>query len=1042
MTKLVLKRPVSTLLVILAIVVFGVASLLGMPMELMQDMNMPMQLVMVVYPGASASDVDSLVVDPIEDAVSTLSGVSSVTSYANENMAMVMLMYDYDTDNDDNYSALKEKLDGLQSTLPDSCQPPSIMEMSVNSMPTMMVSVNSNGSADALKYAEDTVVPELEKLSGVAQVETSGGTENYVQVLLNEEKMSQYGLNISTIAQMIGAADFTIPAGSVSNGNQDLSVSAVAELKDLESIRNVTLTTGTGALIHLSDVATVQYKQKDASSISRYNGNANISLTITKTQSASTMDVCKRIQRVLDRCTNNAISFEVTYTSADTIQQTMQQVLQTLAQGVLFTMAVLFLFFGDIKASLIVGSSMPISVLLAIVIINFGMGYSLNVMTGGALILAIGMIVDNSIVMLESCFRMREGKLPFREAALRGAGEVGASVLASTITTVVVYVPMAMVGGMSGQMLGPLAWTIVFVMIASLLGAVSVVPLAFIYLKPKAKEDLPINRLLAKFNRFYDKALRTVLHHKKITMLATAGMMVVAVFAATQCNLELIPSSYDGSISVTANFRSGTKLETMNQLIAPVEQMLLEDENFDTVNLSISGSSATISAYAVEGCKRSSEDAVTQYTRALEKYTNMDIEVAPSGGASSSMSSMGTSSVTEIDLQGTDLDALKQGASMVEEIMRQTPGVIRVANDFAQSQTTAHIVVDPQLAMNVGLAPAQVSMNVYNTLSGVDAADVTIDGEDYDVTVEYPKGRYDNITSLLDQPLSTPYGSLTTLGEIAHVEYVSALQTITRQNGMYQIAVTASTTGTARWTAQKSIEAAVAKLELPQGVSRSSSVLQDMQSDELTGLLKSILTAVFLVFLVMAMQFESVRFSLMVMTCIPFSLIGSFLLMYLSGTTFSMISMMGILMLMGIVVNNGILLVDTANQLRETGQGIEEALVQAGRIRIRPILMTTLTTILSMLPMLFTNDPTMKIMNSMAVVIIGGLVASTVLAMFVMPAFYMLLTRRKKRPLKRAAKGEDEQDLSDHYPECDQPMQETELPENLRMPGDENWPKA
>ena len=299
MTKLVLKRPVSTLLVILAIVVFGVASLLGMPMELMQDMNMPMELVMVVYPGASASDVDSLVIDPIEDAVSTLSGVSSVTSYANENYAMVMLMYDYDTDSDDNYSALKEKLDGVQSKLPDSCQTPTIMEMSVDSMATMTVSVNSDGSADALKYAEDTVVPELEKLSGVAQVETSGGTENYVQVLLDEEKMSQYGLNISTVGQMIGAADFTIPAGSVSNGNQDMSVSAVADIDSLEAIRNVTLTTGTGALIHLSDVANVQYKEKEASSISRYNGNDNISLSITKTQSASTIDVCNRIQKVL-----------------------------------------------------------------------------------------------------------------------------------------------------------------------------------------------------------------------------------------------------------------------------------------------------------------------------------------------------------------------------------------------------------------------------------------------------------------------------------------------------------------------------------------------------------------------------------------------------------------------------------------------------------------------------------------------------------------------------------------------------------------------
>ena len=1042
MTKLVLKRPVSTLLVILAIVVFGFASLFGMPMELMQDMNMPMQLVMVVYPGASASDVDSLVIDPVEDAVSTLSGVSSVTSYARENLAMVMIMYDYDTDNDDNYSALKEKLDGLESTLPDSCRTPTIMEMSVDSMPTMTVSVNSNGSADVLKYAEDTVVPELEKLSGVAQVETSGGSENYVQVLLDEEKMSQYGLSISTIGQLIGAADFTIPAGSVSNGSQDLSVSAVADLDSLEAIRNVTLTTGTGALIHLSDVASVNYKEKDASSISRYNGNDNISLSITKTQSASTMDVCKRVQKVLDNYTTNGISFEVTYTAADSIQQTMGQVVQTLVQGVVFTMLVLFLFFGDLKASLIVGSSMPVSVLLALVIINFVMGYSLNVMTGGALILAIGMIVDNSIVVLESCFRMREKNLPFREAALRGAGEVGASVIASTITTVVVYVPIAMVGGMSGQMMGPLAWTIVFVMISSLLGAVSIVPLAFVYLKPKAKEDLPINRLLAKFNRFYDKALRTVLHHKKITMLATAGMMALAIFAATQCNMELIPSSYDGSVSVTVNFRSGTKLEAMDELVAPIEQMLLADENFDTVNLSISGSSATINAYAVDGCKRTSQDAVTEYTRAFEKFTNMDIEVAPSGGSSSSMSSMGSSSGTEIDLQGNDLDALKEGAAMVEQVMRETPGVIRVANDFAQSQTAAHIVVDPQLAMNVGLTPAQVSMNIYNTLSGVDAADVTIDGEDYDVTVEYPADRYDNITSLLDQPLSTPYGTMTTLGEIAHVEYVSSLQTIKRQNGSYQIAITASTTSTAQWTANSAITAAVNKLQLPQGVSIGSSILQDMQNDELSSLLTSILTAVFLVFLVMAMQFESVRFSLMVMTCIPFSLIGSFILMFVTGTTFSMISMMGILMLMGIVVNNGILLVDTTNQLRETGLGIEEALVQAGKTRLRPILMTTLTTILSMLPMLLTTDPTMEMMSGMAMVIIGGLLASTVLAMFVMPAFYMLLTRRKKRPIKNAAKGTDEMDLSDRYPEEDMPMEETELPENLRMPGDENWPKA
>lgn len=1038
MTKLVLKRPVSTMLVILAIAVFGISSLLGMPMELMQDINMPMELVTVVYPGASASDIDTLVVDPIEDAVSTLSGVDSVTSYAYENYAMVLIMYDYDTDSDDNYSALKEKLDGLESTLPDSCQTPSIMEMSVDSMATMTISANSDGGSDVLKYVNDTVVPELEKLTGVAQVEVDGGADNYVQVLLSEEKMSQYGLNISTVAQLIAAADFTIPAGSVSSGNQDLSVSAVAELSSLEDIRNITLTTGTGSLIHLSDVAQVLYREESADSVSRYNGSSNISLSITKNQSASTVDVCDSVLEVLDEYTGNGVSFEVTYTAADSIQDTMEQVVSTLIQGVAFTMVVLFLFFGDVKASLIVGSSMPISVLLSIVIMNYVMGYSLNIITGGALILAIGMIVDNSIVVLESCFRMREKNLPFREAAIRGAGEVSASVIASTLTTVVVYVPIALMSGMSGQMMRPLSWTIVFTMLASLLGAISVVPLAFVYIKPKAKEDIPINRLLAKFHDFYDASLRKVLQHKALTLLATGGMMVLAVFAATQCNMELVPSSYDGSITVTASFRSGTKLEAMDEQIRPIEEMLLADENFETVNLTVSGSTASISAYAVDDCRRSSQDAVTEYTRAFADYTNMDIAVSPSGGSSSMMMSMGSSDGTEIDLSGSDLDALREGAAMVEEIMKQTPGVIRVANDFAQSQTTAHIVVDPQLAMNVGLTPAQVSMNIYYTLSGVDAAEVTIDGQDYDITVEYPEGRYDNITALLDQPITTAYGTMTTLGEIAHVEYVSAMQTITRQNGAYQVAITATTTSTARWTAADVIESAVDELELPDGVSIGSNILTDMRTDELSSLFSAILVAVFLVFLVMAMQFESVRFSLMVMTCIPFSLIGSFLLMWITNTTFSMISMMGILMLMGIVVNNGILLVDTTNQLRETGLGIEEALVQAGSIRLRPILMTTLTTILSMLPMVFTSDPTMQMMDGMAIVIIGGLLASTMLAMFVMPAFYMLLTRKKKRPLQNAASGVDEMDMSDHYPIEDMPMQETPLPPELQMPGDES----
>lgn len=993
-TKLSLKRPVSTLLIVLAIVVFGVQAIMTMPLEQMSDIDMPMQIVLFIYPGADAVNVEKLVTRPVEDTCETLSGVSGLTSRSSDNMSMVLVTYEYGTDIDEAYSKLKEALDTLKHSLPDTVQTPRIIQMDLDAVDTMTISARSTGGADVLKYVEDTVQPELESLSGVARVEVSGGAKDYISVKLNEEKLSQYGMTISSIAQLVAAADFSIPAGTVSNGSNDVSVTAYSSLDDLESIRNIALLTGTGSLVHLSDVAEVTMGEEKATSVSRYNGHESISIGVTKKQTAGTTKVCRDVEKELERLKAEGVEFRVIYTAAESIENTIKQVFETLLIGVACTMFVLLVFIGDIRACLIVGSSMPLSVLLTICIIH-AIGYSLNIMTGGALILAIGMIVDNSIVVLESCFRMKEENLDYAQAAHRGAATVGTSVLASTITTVVVYLPISVMKGLSGQIFQQLGFTIIFTMLASLISAVTIVPLAFSWVKPVAKEELPINKLLRLFNRKYDGWARAAIRHRVLTMLIAVVMLGVSVFAAYGLHKELIPAFYDGSISISVDFRSGTKLQRMDEMIQPIEEMLLADENFRAVNVSVSDSSASLTAYAVDDCKRSSGDAVTEYTERLHDLTNMDITITPSG----SISGMGslTSFGVEIDLEGNDLDALKDGAAMVQEAMTKIPGVIKVDNDFAQSRTAAKIVVDPLRAMSVGLTPAGVSQNIYMTLSGVDAKDVTIDGEDYTITLEYPEGRYDNIASLLDQPIATPYGGyIITLGEIADVTYTSDLQTIARQDGKYQIGITATTTTAAAHTAQDAIYAAVDELNLPRGVQQSEAMMVEMMDEELSGLLNAIFTAVFLVFLVMAMQFESVRFSLMVMTCIPFSLVGSFLLMYFTGTTLSIISMMGFLMLMGIVVNNGILLVDTTNQML-ADRDVEDALVAAGQLRLRPILMTTLTTVLSMVPMLLQTDPTMRLMESLAMVIIGGLVASTVMAMFMMPAFYMLLSKKQKR---------------------------------------------
>lgn len=997
LTRLVLKRPVSTLLAVLALFVFGFSSLMGLRLELMPDMEMPMKIVYTVYPGADSESVDALVTSTIEDKVGSLSGVSSITSQSAENVSMVLLQYDYDKDVNDAYLDLRAALDQVKGDLPDDAQDPMIVEMNMDSMPSISYSVSTTDGTDALAFVKQDVVPELEALSTVAQVTVSGGQEQHIKVELNRDEMSQYGLDMNSIAQYMKASDFTIPLGSVDQGNQSISVISTADTDTVQAIRKIPLRTATGSLIQLSDVADVEWTVKDADSIARYNGEDTVTVSMTKNQSASTIGMVNSVKETMKDIQegNDNIVVAATYDASDMIMESLSSVGSTLALGVILSMIVLFIFFGDWKASIIAGCSMPISLLMTVIVMSM-MGFSLNIMTLGGLVIAIGMMVDSSSVVIESCFRANDRVPDFSEAALQGTTEVVASIVASTITTVVVYLPLCFSGGMTGQIFMQLGLTIVFSMVASLISAITLVPLFFKLYKPTQKKELRLNVFLDKVKEKYDHVERKLLHKKKTCLLAAVLLLVASFWILSMTNIVSMPTMDEGMISVTATFRPGTRVEVVNEQIVQIEDLVAADENVESYTLTASAGSATISATLKDDRKMTTQEVVDQWVQDTKDVSDMQLDITMS--SSMSMGSSMTGSGATLTVGSVNLEDAKDASEMIQDAAWNIPSVLNVSTDAGASTTQLRVVVDPLSAMSHGLTPTQVGGLLYSTLSGSTAMTITSDGEEYDVDLTFPEGTYDNATQLLDTEVAG-----VPLSEMATLEYTDAAQTIMKMDGKYTVTVSATCLSDDKADIQDAMDEFLNTLDLPDSVGEAETIMDKMQDDMFGDMGKAIATALFLVFLVMAMQFESPKFSLMVMLSIPFSLIGAFGLVFISGTDFSMVGLMGVLTLVGTVVNNGILYVDGVNMLRRR-MDIEDALIESGKTRLRPILITTLTTIISMTPSaLGIGGKSAVMMQGMALVIIGGLVASTLLILLLMPVFYLMVygTSKKTRKERR-----------------------------------------
>nr|WP_315020551.1 efflux RND transporter permease subunit [uncultured Aminipila sp.] len=1016
LTKFVLKRPVTAVLCVLCLVVFGLSSVASSTLEENPEMNMPIMLISTIYAGASPEDIDELVSQPIEDAVDTLSGLDKVTSTSNENSSMVMIQYEYGTDMDEAYIDLKKKMDGLADELPDDAKTPNIMEINLSDTAVVTMSVSNKAQSNLYDYVDKKVVPEFEKISSVASVDVSGGQASYIKIEINSEKLNQYGIKMSDVSQAIANGDFSYPAGSTKAGDMKYSVTTGADYDDIESLSGIPINVPNGSVVQLQDVATVYEAFDDQSSISRYNGKDTISLDIKKQQSSSAVDVSKEVSKVVEKLENSDknLNIIVVNDTKDNIMESLNSVFETLILAVIISMIVIYLFFGDIKASLIVGTSIPISIFTALIMMNF-LGFSLNTITLGALVLGVGLLVDNSIVVLESCFRSinsipdeeydsgyieaaNKGSLlsrSYKTAAIEGTKTVYLSVFASTATICVVFLPLAFLSGLTGQMFKPLGFTIVFCMIASFVSAVSIVPLCYYMYRPQEKTNAPAQKAIRTLQIQYRKMMRVILPKRKAALIATVAILVVSFTIAAQLAVELIPAGDNGTVAVSIETRPGLSIEKVDDVLKGVEKVVAGDKNVDSYmvtyggsGLSLEGNSgATLTAYLKDKVKDSNV-VMDSWKPSMNGIRNCNITMK----VGSSTSTMQNSDGYELILKSTQYDDLKQASDKVVKELKTRPEVTKVHSSLENAAPVVKISVDSVQAKAEGLSPMLIGQTVNNMLSGVKATTMKINGEDTDVKVEFSDGEYDTLDKVQGIVLSNGKGGSVALSDVADIHYEDSPSSITREDKQYTVTIDADYTDKAGKDTKELLNKEVAGKYMSGSVAMGVNSINDMMGKEFASLGKAMATAVFLLFVVMAAQFESPRFSLMIMTAIPLALIGSFLLLFLFDVSISMTSLLGFLMLIGNVVNHGILYVDTARQYREE-MPLEKALIEAGVTRMRPIVMTALTAVVAMIPL--ARDGQM--MQGLALVNIGGVISSTVLSMVLLPVYYSMVDRKKAR---------------------------------------------
>lgn len=1000
-----IKHHVMTILLYILVVVFGFYSFQNLPLALMPSMEVPAAVVYATYPGAGPEDIEQQVTKKLEGAVAGLSGLDTLQSTSSENMAMLVIRFTNDTDMDQAMTDLRDKVAQVKSQLPDDASDPTVMSIDIDSMPVVQVALRGNDLASLQSIAEDEIQPALERLDGVASVDISGGYEQEIAVHTDASRLKGYNLTISSIGQQLGADNIAIPGGDLDNGSQTLAVRTDGEYSSIDDVKNALISLPAGGTVRLSQIADVSMQPKDQDAISKVDGEECIILSVNKQSGSNTAQIAELAKTEFDSLlkSNDSLQWNIVMDQSDYINMTVDNAIQNIWMGVLFAAIVLFLFLRDFGATMAVTIAMPCCILFTFLIMNV-LGITLNMMSLGGITLGVGMIVDNSIVVLENIFTYRADGYDRLEACTKGTGEVIGAVIASTLTTVAVFLPIALSGGMAGMMFKEFCITIVALLLSSLIISITLVPLLCYFLlggtkqqsiKPQGSGATPITE--KPLSRAYRSSLNFLITHRWAGVALTVVICIVSVLSVSQAGMELIPEMDEGEVSVAVSMPNGSTMEDTAAIedriaaiavdtIPELEQIYYSTGSSTSIMSSSSGASVTISLVDLDQRDRSSADIAKQLRHDLQDIAGCELTVS-----TSSTMSMSTDSDISVELTGDDYDQLAATADDLANRISALPDAINVESSAGEQTPRVAVKINRENASRFGLNAATIGGLVRGELTGSTATTLRMNGEEYDVTVAGDEDVATSLDALRSMQIPTMTGGTVPLSMVADVYTELSPQSIVRKNQKETVTITGESESGDSNAIKAAVDDIVAKYELPDGVEVGEGDTAASQIEETTGtLMLALAVAILLVYFILATQFNSFSLPIAIMLILPIGLLGSMILLWPTGNHVSMVALLGVIILAGTVVNSSIVLIDYTLQRRQRGEDKNTAILNACPRRVRPVLMTAMTTILGLVPMVCSSGEGSEMMKPMGVVMMTGMVISTIATLFITPVYYSL----------------------------------------------------
>jgi HAE1 family hydrophobic/amphiphilic exporter-1 len=1014
------EKPISTIMIFVGVIVFGLYSLVQLPIDFYPEMDAPFMSVMTTYPGANAADIEENITKTLEDALNSVENLKKLTSTSMDNMSLVTIQFEWGSNLDEASNNIRDAIDRTLNYLPEGVQRPAIFKFNTSMMPILLYTITAKESYAALdKIIEEKIINQINRIDGVGSAAMNGTPKRVVYVDIDPARLQAYNLTLERVSALIAAENMNMPSGNMKMGMMDYQVRIEGEFPQSEVINDLMIGTLNGKSIYMKDIATVRDTIKDQTMFQVVNGQDGAVMFVMKQSSANSVQVCKKVRQEIEALKNTLpsdIQIDTLYDSSDFITQSINNLSEALLYALIFVVLVVLVFLGRWRATIIIALTIPISLISAFIYLLVT-GQSLNIISISSLSIAIGMVVDDAIVVLENITNHIERGSNPREAAKYATNEVWLAVIATTLVVVAVFLPLTLTGGITGILFSQLGWIVTITITVSTITAISLTPMLssrMLKLKEKQKVstrkftyDNTILKALDKLDEVYTQTIRWVLRHKTTTLLIGIGMLVVSFMLMRKIGTDFMPQTDQGSINVMIKCQTGQRVEETEKTAIQVEKIIRDSyPEMIAINHSYGYSdesnmfalfSKTGSNYINFRTRLVNADQRDRSVFVIASDLRKKLDTIPAiinynvttGGGGM----FGGDNTVDVEIFGHSFQETNKLAQDISSKMRTVKGTADIQISREDDKPEIQITLDQKKLSQHGLTTAMASAFIRSQMYGITASKYKEDGEEYDIIVRFREADRNTITQIENFNVATPTGKTIKLKELGQIEEIWTPPSIQREQRQRIVKVSIKPDGISLGELANIIKEEMKEIPIPQGISINIGGSYQDQQESMSDLGLLMALIIVLVYIVMATQFESFKMPLIIMSSFLFAIPGIVLALLITNTTLSIVAALGAVLLIGIVVKNGIVLVDFINLMRERGYRLYEAIALACKSRLRPVLMTAITTILGMTPMAFSSGSGSETWKPMGIVVIGGLIFSTVVTMIIVPVLYAAMTR-------------------------------------------------